>query len=198
MRVNLCLLAMNLLVLGASLASRGSHQLGGVTAVLSELPWESFGTQIGEMAYADAIDVPALLAGWLGLTGLWATATLFAQMLAQRKSTAPSPSSSHVREERLVERLDEGFDERGPIDGAIAHPEAIEAVPIAPSLPEPKDDFIPGAPPGPIEPGVQSLLDELGSTGNQLGPEARAELRRLHAALEVLASSPSTQKSLQA
>ncbi|MEY3952838.1 MAG: hypothetical protein RL320_1640 [Pseudomonadota bacterium] len=125
MWTNLLALIVNLVLLVLTLASRMALHGGSLELALSSLPWPSFGTELGEILWAETVSAAALTAGWISLTGLWLVVTL-AQWGLSRSRSRQTPS--------YPKRPEPAFVAATPLP-----PETNETPPVTPRPAEPSD-----------------------------------------------------------
>lgn len=160
MWTNLLALIINVVLLALTLASRLALQGGSVEDAVSALPWTSFGTELGEILWAEQVSASALTAGWISLTGLWILVTCAVWVVSRTKK-----------------RVQPTFPKR---------PEpAFEA--MAPA-PEPATVMPQAAPQPALKPAASDdqTFEALSQKAGRVSPEAQIELERLQAALSQL------------
>jgi hypothetical protein len=88
MWTNLLALLINLVLLILTLASRVALDGASVESAITSLPWSSFGTELGEILWAEQVSASALTAGWISLTGIWILLTSALWVVSRAKRPA--------------------------------------------------------------------------------------------------------------
>jgi len=168
---NLMLLVVNTVLLVLTLVSRMALHGGSLEAALASLPWNSFGTELGELLWADSVNSAALIAAWLAITTGWITLSV-AHVLLGRRAVRLKPVAPAKRPEPGFMQPQAVRDDGPPAQAAEAP--RLQAHPSAAPSPAPT----------PTDPADQ--LADLRARAARLSPEAQRELERLQSALAQL------------
>ncbi|MGA0882918.1 MAG: hypothetical protein ACO3QP_08935 [Burkholderiaceae bacterium] len=164
MWTNLLALIINVVLLALTLASRLALQGGSVEDAVSALPWTSFGTELGEILWAEQVSASALTAGWISLTGLWILVTCAVWVVSRTKKRV---------QPTFPKRPEPAFEAMAPApEPATVMPQAAPQAAPQPALkPAASDD---------------QTFEALSQKAGRVSPEAQIELERLQAALSQL------------
>jgi hypothetical protein len=161
MWTNLLALIINVVLLALTLVSRLALQGGSVEDAVSALPWTSFGTELGEILWAEQVSASALTAGWISLTGLWILVTCAVWVVSRTKKRRVQPT--------FPKRPEPAFEAMAPApEPATVMPQAAPQPALRPAA---SDD---------------QTFEALSQKAGRVSPEAQIELERLQAALSQL------------
>ena len=176
MWINLVALLVNFVLLALTLASRMALHGGSAEIALGSLPWQSFGTELGELLWAETVSSAALTTGWLCLTLGWGMLTMAQVLISrQRQSRKPLPKASRpepgfMAAQSIPEPVPvntESLVAQAPAPSMTAHPLPNNTVPLSDTE-------------------VDQQIAALRRRSANLSPEAKLELERLQSALSQL------------
>jgi hypothetical protein len=183
--LNRIVLGLNLLILFVAVGERSNFNDGSL-GWLASLPWSSFATEIWTITAAPTVSSDALLAAWLFITGLWALATVSAEVGGRKKTEhQPSPQSTSLGAS-LASANAPAEPRLDPAPRQSFSDDTSEA--LGPSSAKGR-----GSTPGHDipDPALGSLFDDLSRQVDAFTPEARAELAKVKNALAALAQKDS-------
>jgi hypothetical protein len=171
MWTNLLILLVNSVLLVLTLASRLALHGGSLEQAFASLPWTSFGTELGELLWADSVSAAALMAAWLSLTAGWIAISVAHALLGRRAGRRKPEASVKRPEPGFMQPQEVRQDAPPALAGAVPPAQAdLSAAPSSTASPADLADQLAG----------------LRARAARLSPEAQHELERLQSALAQL------------